>query len=65
MDFVKSGFGIGYATREFVKEDLNKTLFEIKVTPTIPSRYIGIATLNKTILNYSAQKLITLMITNR
>ncbi len=62
MDFVKSGFGIGYATKEFVKEDLNKTLFEIKVTPHIPARYIGIATLNKTILNYSARKLIDLMI---
>ena len=47
MDFVKSGFGIGYATKEFVKEALNKSLFEIKVIPKIPSRYIGIATLNK------------------
>ncbi len=62
MDFVKSGFGIGYATKEFIKDDLNKTLFEIKVTPPVPSRYIGIVTLNKTILNYSATKLINLMI---
>lgn len=62
MDFVKSGFGIGYATKEFIKDDLNKTLFEIKVTPKIPSRYIGIATLNKTIPNYSVKKLIDEMI---
>lgn len=64
MDFVKSGFGIGYATKEFIKDDLNKTLFEIKVTPAIPPRYIGISTLNKTIPNYSVKKLIDLMITN-
>ena len=64
MDFVKCGFGIGYATKEFVKEDLNKSLFEIKVTPKIPSRYIGIATLNKTIPNYSVKKLIDMMVDN-
>lgn len=61
MDFVKSGFGIGYATKEFIKDDLNQTLFEIKVTPKIPARYIGIATLKKTIPNYSVKKLIDLM----
>ena len=64
MDFVKSGFGIGYATKEFIKEDLGKTLFEIKVTPSIPSRYIGIVTLNQSIPNYSVRKLINLMINN-
>ena len=64
MDFVKSGFGIGYATKEFIQDDLNKSLFEIKVTPKIPPRYIGIATLNKTIPNYSVKKLIDLMINN-
>lgn len=62
MDFVKSGFGIGYATKEFVKDDLNKSLFEIKVTPKIPSRYIGIATLKKAIPNYSVKKLIDQMV---
>lgn len=62
MDFVKSGFGIGYATKEFIKDDLNKSLFEIKVTPKIPSRYIGIATLKKAIPNYSVKKLIDQMV---
>lgn len=62
MDFIKSGFGIGYATKEFIKDDLNKTLFEIKVTPAIPKRYIGIATLDKTIPNYSVKKLLDIML---
>ena len=61
MDFVKSGFGIGYATKEFVKDDLNKTLFEIKVTPKVPKRHIGIVTLHNRIPNYSVKKLIDLM----
>lgn len=61
MDFVKSGFGIGYATKEFIKDDLNKTLFEIKVIPAMPKRNIGIVTLNNRIPNYSVKKLIDLM----
>lgn len=66
MDFVASGFGIGYATKEFIETELkNETLFEIKVTPKVPKRYIGIVTLNKTIPNYSVKKLIDLMTNNR
>ncbi len=64
MDFVSAGFGIGYATKEFIKSELeNKTLYEIKVTPKVPQRYIGIVTLDKTIPNYSVKKLIDLMTT--
>jgi len=62
MDMVKHGFGIGYATKEFIKDELkNKKLFEIEVTPKIPKRFIGIAIMNKTIPNYSVQKLISIM----
>lgn len=62
MDFIKSGFGIGYATKEFILEELkNKTLYEIKVTPSIPKRYIGAVTLKQTIPNYSVKKLLELM----
>ena len=65
MDFVKAGFGIGYATKEFIKEDLKeKKLYEIKVTPKVPKREVGIVTLSKTIPNYSAKKLIELMSKN-
>lgn len=62
MDFVSAGFGIGYATKEFIKEELeSKKLYEINITPKVPKRYIGIATLNNTIPNYSVKKLIDLM----
>lgn len=63
MDFIKSGFGIGYATKEFILEELEKkNLYEIKVTPTIPKRFIGAVTLKQTIPNYSVKKLLELMI---
>lgn len=62
MDFVKAGFGIGYATKEFIKEDLGKKeLYEIKTTPNVPKREVGIVILKKNIPNYSAQKLIEIM----
>ena len=63
MDFVSAGFGIGYATKEFIKEELeSKKLYEINITPKVTKRYIGIVTLNKTIPNYSVKKLINLML---
>lgn len=62
MDLVSAGFGIGYATKEFIKEELNnKKLYEIKVTPKIPKRFIGIVTLNKKTSNFSVNKLIEMM----
>lgn len=63
MEFVKSGFGIGYATKEFIQNELdNKNLYEIKVTPKVPKRYIGIVTLNQSIPNYSSKKLIDMIL---
>ena len=62
MDLVGAGFGIGYATKEFIKQELeNNTLFEIKVEPNIPKRFIGIATIEKKIPNYSVKKLIEMI----
>lgn len=62
MDFVKAGFGIGYATKEFIKDDLaSGELYEIEITPKVPKRNVGIVILNKNIPNYSAQKLIEIM----
>ncbi len=62
MDLVKIGFGIGYATREFIKDELaRQELFEIEVIPTLPPRHIGIVTLKNKVPNYSTKKLIKLM----
>ena len=62
MDFIKIGFGIGYATKEFIKEELNNgNLYELNVIPKIPKRFIGAVTLKQTIPNFSVNKLIDLM----
>ena len=62
MDLVRAGFGIGYATKEFIKTELeNNSLYEIDVIPSVPKRFIGIAIVDKKIPNYSVKKLIELM----
>lgn len=62
MDLVKSGFGIGYATKEFIKTELeNKSLYEIKVAPKVPKRYIGMTIIDKKTPNYSVNKLIEMI----
>lgn len=62
MDLVSAGFGIGYATKEFIKSELEKKeLYEIKVEPSIPKRYIGITTIDKKTPNYSVKKLIEMI----
>lgn len=44
VEFAKIGLGIGYVTKEYIKDELNnKKLFELKTKEKIPSRYIGIA----------------------
>ncbi len=58
----KAGFGIGYLTKEFIKEDLkNKTLKIIQVVPPIPSRYIGLAYSSKITPSFSTKKFIELL----
>lgn len=65
MDLVKAGFGIGYATKEFIKEDLkSKSLYEIEVNPKVPKRFIGLVTIDKKTPNYSVKKLIELIKVN-
>lgn len=62
MDFVKVGFGIGYATKEFIKEELsNKELYEIKVVPSVPKRFIGLVRLDTKVSNFSVNKLVDIL----
>ena len=56
VDFAKIGLGIAGVTRQFVQQELNSgELFEIKVTPPLPSRHIGLATMRNISLSFAAQ----------
>ena len=62
VEFTKIGLGIGYATKEYIKKDLeNGELFELDIEENIPSRYIGIATSKTHIPNFSTKKLIEII----
>ena len=62
VEFAKIGLGIGYATKDYIKEELrNKQLYEINLKEKIPSRYIGIAKSNKHLPNFSTKKLIEII----
>ncbi len=62
VEFTKIGFGIGYATEEFIKEELkNKCLFKLDVEPKIPNRGIGIAYSKKNLPSFSTRKFIEMI----
>ncbi len=55
-EFVKIGFGIGYVTRDYIKDAIiNKELFELKLNEKIPNRYIGIALSKNDIPSFSTR----------
>ncbi len=62
VEFTKIGLGIGYATKEYIKDKIkNKELYELKIKEKIPSRYIGIALSKNHIPNFSTKKLIEII----
>ena len=62
VEFTRIGFGIGYATKEYIKDYLkNKQLYELKLKEKIPSRYIGIATSKNHVPSFSTKKLIEII----
>ena len=66
VEFTKIGLGIGYATKDYIKKELeNGELFELDLKENIPSRYIGIATSKTHIPNFSTKKLIEIIENNK
>ena len=62
VEFIKAGFGVGYVTKEFIKQELkNNELYEIKVEPKIPTRELGIVTLKNSHLSYAANQFIQII----
>ncbi|NLA32835.1 MAG: LysR family transcriptional regulator [Mollicutes bacterium] len=61
IDFVANGFGIGFATQEYIQDELeSKKIFIIDVGQ-IPKRKVGLAISKKGNLSLSAQKLVDLI----
>lgn len=62
VEFAKIGLGIGYATKEYLTEELkNNEIKIVDLEETIPSRYIGIATSTNHIPNFCTKKLIEII----
>ncbi len=62
VEFAKIGLGIGYATKEYIKDEIkNNELQIIDLKEKIPSRYIGIATSTNHLPNFSTKKLIEMI----
>lgn len=65
VDFTKVGFGIGYATKEYIEEELKTgELIELELEEIIPSRYVGIAISKNHLPNFSTKKLIEIITKN-
>lgn len=61
-EFAKIGLGIGYATNEYIKNEVrNKELYVLNVKPTIPSRSVGIALSKSHLPSFSAKRLIEII----
>lgn len=61
IDFVANGFGIGFATKEYIEDELeNQKVFIIDVGQ-IPKRKVGLAISKKGNISLSAKKLVDLI----
>jgi DNA-binding transcriptional LysR family regulator len=62
VELSKIGLGIGYVTKEYIKELLkDNELIELNIKEKIPSRYIGIALSKNHIPNFSTKKMIEII----
>ncbi len=63
IEFVKIGYGIGFVTKQYIKQELeNKELFILDVVPKIEARPFGIIKLKDNALSFSAEEMIRLIL---
>lgn len=63
VDLAKIGFGIGYATKDYINNEIkNKELYILDVNPKIPKRSIGLTISNNHLPSFSAKKLIDIIL---
>lgn len=62
VQFAKIGLGIGYATKEYIGQELeNKELFVLDIEEDIPSRFVGIGLCKNNEANFSTKKLLEII----
>lgn len=61
VKYTINGFGISLVTKEFIKEYLNKELFEIKKNITIPKRNIGYSIKKNSIPSFATKEFINIL----
>ena len=63
VEFVRIGFGIGYTTEEYIKDELeSKKVYKLDVIPKIPSRGIGLCYPKKNVPSFCTKKLIEIIL---
>lgn len=63
LELTKIGLGIGYATEEFAKSDLESgRLIKIQTNPKLPSRQLGIAIMDNNYESFATKKLISIIL---
>lgn len=58
---VENGLGVGLLTKEFIKDKLNKSLYEIPITHNISKRQLSYLIKNNTIPSFTTSKFIELL----
>ena len=58
---VENDFGVGLLTKQFIKDKLGKSLFEIKTNLNIPKRKLGYAIKNDSYPSFSTKKFIEIL----
>lgn len=63
VQFARSGFGLSFVIRNYIVEELSKgELVELPLSPPIPERHIGIATLRGVPLSAASKSIIALLL---
>ena len=64
IDFIKLGYGIGYVTELYVKDELNKDMFIVNLNPKPEEISFGIISLKNNVMTNSCKKFIEVIKNN-